>query len=130
MQRDSAAHQHSPEAPANDARQSPLNRLLGKPAPEAPKPAAQPASVAAAPQGTPPSTPQPAPVPAAPHRTSPAAPQPAAPKQPQLSPAEMIVNKLRGKQAPMPLTRPVPPRAAAVVPEVTAEPEPAAASGQ
>ena len=117
MQRDSAAHQHSPEASANDARQSPLNRLLGKPA-------AQPAPVAAAPQGTPPSTPQPAPVSAAPESTTPAVQQPAAPRQPQLSPAEMIVNKLRGKQAPMPLTRPVPPRAAAVVPEVTMVAEP------
>jgi hemolysin D len=107
MQRDNAAHQHSPEASANDARQSPLNRLLGKPA-------AQPATVAAAAQGTPPMTPQPAP----------AAPQPAAPKQPQLSPAEMIVNKLRGKQAQMLLTRPEPPRAPAVVPEVTVVAEP------
>ncbi|HJT14269.1 MAG TPA: HlyD family type I secretion periplasmic adaptor subunit, partial [Dongiaceae bacterium] len=104
MQRDNAAHA-APDAPANDSRDSPLNRLLRKPASEAAKPASAPAApVASAPQGMPPSAPQPT------------APKPAAAP---LSPAEMIVNKLRSKQAPTPLPRPESPRAQAVVPEVT-----------
>ena len=106
MQRDNAAHA-VPDASANDSRESPLNRLLRKPAAEAPaaKPASAPAApVASAPQGS----------------SQPAAAKPAA----ALSPAEIIVNKLRGLQAPRPLPRPEPPRAPAVVPEVTVAAEP------
>ncbi len=105
MQRDNTAHQHAPGAPTNDSRESPLNRLLRKPAVEAPKPASAPAAPAA-------TAPQTAPQPAA------------APKAAATSPAEIIVNKLRGLQAPRPLPRPEPPRAPAVVPEVTVAAEP------
>lgn len=109
MQRDNTAHQHASDAPANDSRESPLNRLLRKPGSETAKPANAPAAPAAsAPQNAQQSTPQPA------------APKPAA----ALSPAEIIVNKLRGLQAPRPLPRPEPPRAPAVVPEVTVVAEP------
>jgi hemolysin D len=100
MQRDNTAH---------DTRESPLNRLLRKPAAEAPKPTSAPAgSAAIAPQSAPQS----------------AAPQPAAPQPAATSPAEIIANKLRGLQAPRPAARPEPPRAPAVVPEVTVPAEP------
>ena len=57
--------------------------------------------------------------------TSLSAPQPAAPKSAAaISPAEIIVNKLRGLQAPRSLPRPEPSRAPAVVPEVTVAHEP------
>jgi len=110
MQRDNAAHA-APDAPANDGRESPLNRLLRKPASEVPAatPANAPAGLAtSAPQNAQQSTPLTA------------AAKPAA----VVSPAEMIVNKLRSKQAPAPLPRPEPPRAPAVVPEVTVAVEP------
>jgi hemolysin D len=94
MQRENAAHAESP-----------LNRLLRKPTPETP--VAKPTSAPAAPGA---SAAQSAPVPAAP--------------KPPISPAEMIVNKLRSKQAPRPLPRPEPPRAPALVPEVTVAREP------
>ena len=104
MQRDNAAHA-APESAANDSRDSPLNRLLRKPAAEAPKPASAPAAPAVgAPQGAP----------------QPAASKPAA----ALSSAEIIANKLKGLQAPRPLPRPEPPRAPVVVPEVTVAAEP------
>lgn len=104
MQRDSAAHA-TPDAPATDTRESPLSRLLRKPAAEASRPASAPAaSPAGAPQGV----------------SQPAASKPAA----ALSPAEIIANKLRGLQTPRPLPRPEPPRAPAVVPEVTVAAEP------
>ena len=110
MQRDNAAHA-APDASANDSRESPLNRLLRKPASEAP--AATPANAPAAPAAS------------APQNAQQSSPQPAAPKPAAaLSPAEMIVNKLRGMQAPTPLPRPEPPRAPAVVPEVTVAAEP------
>ena len=96
MQRDNAAHA-VPDASANDSRESPLNRLLRKPAAEAPT--MKPASASAAPA-----------VSAAATSPQPAAPNPAAP----LSPAEIIVNKMRGLQAPRPLPRPEPHRAPAV----------------
>jgi hemolysin D len=104
MQRDNAAHA-VPDAPANDSRDTPLNRLLRKPgpAPDAPATPSPPAPEAAA--GKPAGAPQPAPKPAA----------------ASLSPAEMIVNKLRSKQAPTPLARPEPPRAPVSVPEVVPE---------
>jgi hemolysin D len=98
MQRDNAAH---------DTRESPLNRLLRTPAAETP---------AAAPATTPS-----VPAAAAPQ----AAPQPPAAKPAEaLSPSEIIANKLRGLQAPRPLPRPEPPRAPAVIPEVTVAREP------
>jgi hemolysin D len=100
MQRDNAAHADA----ANEGRESPLNRLLRKPASEAP--AAKPAPVQAA-----------APAPQA-------AAQPAAAKPEALSSADVIANKLRGLQAPRPLPRPEPPRAPAPVPEVTVAAEP------
>jgi hemolysin D len=98
MQRDNAAH---------DTRESPLNRLLRKPATEAPAPA-------------------PATTPSVPAAAAPqAAPQPPAAKPSEaLSPSEIIANKLRGLQAPRPLPRPEPPRAPAVIPEVTVAREP------
>jgi hemolysin D len=108
MQRDNAAHA-VPDAPANESRESPLNRLLRKPASEAPKPASAPAAPGAT---TPQTTPQAA------------APKAAAPKAAATSPAEIIVNKLRGLQAPRPLPRPEPPRAPVIVPEVTVAREP------
>jgi hemolysin D len=98
MQRDNAAH---------DTRESPLNRLLRKP--EAEAPAANPVNAPAVSAASAPvSSPQPA------------APKPAA----AISPAEIIVNKLRGLQAPRSLPRPEPPRAPAVIPEVTVAREP------
>src|SRR5688572_2019037 len=105
MQRDNAAHT-VPDGAANDSRESPLNRLLRKPASEAPaaRPSAPAASAASA-LATPP---------------QPAAPVPAA----ALSPAEIIVNKMRGLQTPRQLPRPEPPRAPVVVPEVTVAAEP------
>lgn len=96
MQRNNAA----PADAANEGRESPLNRLLRKPASEAP--AAQPANAPAA-------APQPAPSPAKPEASS---------------SAEIIANKLRGLQTPRPLPRPEPPRAPAPVPEVTVAAEP------
>ena len=98
MQRDNAAH---------DTRESPLNRLLRKP--EAEAPAANPVNAPAVSAASAPvSSPQPA------------AAKPAA----AISPAEIIVNKLRGLQAPRQLPRPEPPRAPAVIPEVTVAREP------
>lgn len=98
MQRNNTA----PADAANEGRESPLNRLLRKPASEAP--AAKPANApAAAPQ---------------------VAPTPTAAKPEASSSAEIIANKLRGLQAPRPLPRPEPPRAPVPVPEVTVAAEP------
>ncbi len=98
MQRDNAAH---------DTRESPLNRLLRKPGVETP--AAAPANTPSVPAAAAPQT----------------APQPPAAKPAQaLSPSEIIANKLRGLQTPRPLPRPEPPRAPAVIPEVTVAREP------
>src|SRR5262245_16830662 len=104
MQRDNTAHAAS-DAAANESRESPLNRLLRKPAAEAPavKPASAP-TVSAAP------APQAAPAAAKPVEA--------------LSPSDVIANKLRGLQAPRPLPRPEQPRVPAVVPEVTVAAEP------
>src|SRR5262245_51259970 len=82
MQRDNAAHQVPGDGPANDARESPLNRLLRKPTPAPEAPAG----------GQPATSETPASKPAA-------APAPVPPSAPaDVSPADLLVSKLTGRQ--------------------------------
>ncbi len=104
MQRENAAH--LPAVPANDTRDTPLNRLLRKPgpAPEAPLAPEMPVSKPLVAQVTVPES------------------VVAKPQAAQISPGEMLVNKLQGKQMSPRSTSAVPPKQVPVAEPIVDKP--------